>query len=117
MRRQQSGDIVNIASTAALRAWSNASAYHASKWGLLGLSRALGVEGRPHGIRVTTMIPGGMQTHWFDGFPEQGIPLPDQRHLQDPTIVADAIVHAVTLPRGSVIQEMLLTPITETSWP
>src|SRR5205085_1359234 len=39
-----SGHIVNIASTASKRAWPNASAYHASKWGLLGLSHALHAE-------------------------------------------------------------------------
>ena len=79
MKRLAGGDIVNVASTAALRAWGNASAYHASKWGLVGFSRGLGVEGRADGIRVTTIIPGGMNTHWFDRFPEQGIPLPDRK--------------------------------------
>jgi NAD(P)-dependent dehydrogenase (short-subunit alcohol dehydrogenase family) len=117
MKQQGGGDIINVASTAALRAWANASAYHASKWGLVGLSRALGVEGRPHGIRVTTLIPGGMDTHWFDRFPVQGIPLPDRQHLQDPSTVADAIAYAVTLPHGSAVQELLITPVTETSWP
>jgi NAD(P)-dependent dehydrogenase (short-subunit alcohol dehydrogenase family) len=117
MKRQQSGHIVNVASTAAVRAWGNASAYHASKWGIVGFGRGLGVEGRPDGIRVTTMIPGGMRTHWFDRFPEQGIPLPDAAHLQDPATVADAIVFAVSLPPASVMQEMILTPLTETSWP
>ncbi|MFT4041263.1 MAG: SDR family NAD(P)-dependent oxidoreductase, partial [Thermomicrobiales bacterium] len=117
MAERGGGDIVNVASTAALRAWGNASAYHASKWGLQGLSRALGVEGRPLGIRVTTMIPGGMNTHWFDRFPDQGIPMPDPQHLQDPATVADAIAYAVGLPRGSAVQEILLTPVTETSWP
>jgi NAD(P)-dependent dehydrogenase (short-subunit alcohol dehydrogenase family) len=117
MRQQGGGDIVNVASTAALRAWANAAAYHASKWGLVGLSRALGVEGRPYDIRVTTLIPGGMDTHWFDRFPEQGIPLPDREHLQDPATVADAIAYAVGLPRGSAVQELLITPVTETSWP
>ena len=117
MQRLGGGDIVNVASTAALRAWGNASAYHASKWGLLGFSRGLGVEGRADGIRVTTIIPGGMNTHWFDRFPEQGIPLPDQSNLQDPANVADAIAYAVSLPRGSAMQEMLITPLTETSWP
>jgi NAD(P)-dependent dehydrogenase (short-subunit alcohol dehydrogenase family) len=117
MQRQQQGDIVNVASTAAVRAWGNASAYHASKWGLVGFSRALGVEGRPHGIRVTTLIPGGMKTHWFDRFPEQGIPLPDEANLQDPANVADAIVFAVAMPRGSAMQEMMVTPLGETSWP
>lgn len=117
MQAAGGGDIVNVASTAALRAWGNASAYHASKWGLVGFSRGLGVEGRPYNIRVTTMIPGGMETHWFDRFPEQGIPLPDTAHLQDPAIVADAIAYAVGMPRGSAVQEILVTPVTETSWP
>ncbi|HZS91571.1 MAG TPA: SDR family oxidoreductase [Chloroflexota bacterium] len=117
MRRQQGGHIVNIASTAATRAWANAAAYHASKWGLVGFSRGLGVEGRPHGIRVTTIIPGGMDTHFFDRFVEQGIPMPEKRHLQDPANVAQAIVFALTLPADSVVQEMMVTPLTETSWP
>jgi NAD(P)-dependent dehydrogenase (short-subunit alcohol dehydrogenase family) len=100
-----------------VRAWGNASAYHASKWGLVGFGRGLGVEGRADGIRVTTVIPGGMQTRWFDRFPERGIPLPDEDTLQDPATVADAIAYAVSLPRGSAMQEMLITPLLETSWP
>jgi len=117
MRAQGGGHIVNIASTAALRAWPNASAYHASKWGVLGFSRALGTEGRQYGIRVTTVIPGGMRTHFFDRFAEQGIPLPDASNLQDPAQVAQVILMAVTMPPQSVIQEILVTPPTETSWP
>ena len=117
MRAQRSGHIVNIASTAAKRAWGNAGAYHASKWGLVGFSRGLGVEGRPHGIRVTTVIPGGMRTHFFDRFPEQGIPMPDETNLQDPAIVAGTIVFAVRMPPQSVVQEIMVTPLTETSWP
>lgn len=117
MRRQHSGHIVNIASTAATRAWANAAAYHASKWGLVGFSRALGVEGRPYGIRSTTVIPGGMRTHFFDRFPEQGIPLPDEQNLQDPANVAQLILFAVQVPPESALQEVIFTPLTETSWP
>ena len=117
MRRQRSGHIFNVASTAGVRAWGNAGAYHASKWGLIGFSRGLGVEGRPDNIKVTTVIPGGMKTHWFDRFPEQGIPLPDEAHLQDPATVARAILFATQLPPESVLQELILTPLTETSWP
>ena len=117
MRRQRSGHIVNVASTAATRAWANAAAYHASKWGLVGFSRGLGVEGRSDGIRVTTVIPGGMRTHFFDRFPEQGIPLPDERNLQDPATVAETILFAVRLPPESALQEVIVTPLTETSWP
>lgn len=117
MRAQRSGHIINIASTAATRAWANAAAYHASKWGLRGFSRALGVEGRPYGIRVTTIIPGGMRTHFFDRFVEQGIPMPEEENLQDPATVADAIVYATMMPPESALQEMIITPVTETSWP
>jgi len=117
MRARQSGHIINIVSTAATRAWANAAAYHASKWGLRGFSRALGVEGRPYGIRVTTIIPGGMRTHFFDRFAEQGIPMPEEQNLQDPAIVADAIVYAAMIPPESALQEMIITPVTETSWP
>jgi NAD(P)-dependent dehydrogenase (short-subunit alcohol dehydrogenase family) len=117
MQRQRAGHIVNIASTAATRAWANAAAYHASKWGLVGLSRALGVEGRPFGIRVTTVIPGGMRTHFFDRFPELGIPMPEDANLQDPANVARAILFAVRMPAESAVQEMIITPLTETSWP
>jgi len=117
LREQHGGHIVNIASTAATRAWANAAAYHASKWGLHGFSRALGVEGRPDGIRVTTIIPGGMRTHFFDRFREQGIPMPEERNLQDPATVADIIVYATLVPPESALQEVIITPLTETSWP
>lgn len=117
MRRQGGGHIVNVASTAATRAWANASAYHASKWGLVGFSRGLGVEGRQDGIRVTTIIPGGMKTHFFDRFADQGIPMPDDANLQRPENVAQVILFAVRMPPDSALQEVIVTPVTETSWP
>ncbi len=117
MRQQHYGHIINIASTAATRAWANASAYHASKWGLVGFSRGLGVEGREDGIRVTTIIPGGMRTHFFDRFVEQGIPMPEEKNLQEPANVADVIVFAAQVPPESALQEVIITPLTETSWP
>ncbi len=117
MKQQRSGHIFNIASTAATRAWANAAAYHATKWGLVGFSRGLGVEGRPFGIRVTAIIPGGMRTHFFDRFIEQGIPMPEEQNLQDPANVARTIVFAAQVPPESAIQEVIITPLTETSWP
>jgi NAD(P)-dependent dehydrogenase (short-subunit alcohol dehydrogenase family) len=113
MRRQGTGDIVNITSTAAKRAWPNASAYHASKWGLLGLSHALHAELRPHGIRVTAVVAGGMRTPFLlDRFP--GL---DPDLLQDPADVARAILGVLLLPRTSVVPELTVLPVRETSWP
>jgi NAD(P)-dependent dehydrogenase (short-subunit alcohol dehydrogenase family) len=117
MRTQHSGHIINVASTAALRMWGNASAYHASKAGLVAFGRGFGVEGRQYSIRVTTIIPGGMQTHFFDRFQEQGIPMPEEKNLQDPANVANVIVFAAQVPPESAMQEVLITPLTETSWP
>jgi NAD(P)-dependent dehydrogenase (short-subunit alcohol dehydrogenase family) len=113
MQRQGGGAIVNIASTAATRAWSEASAYHASKWGLLGLSRALHVEGRPHGIRVSTVIAGGMRTPFLlERFPDIDLDV-----LQDPANVAHAVRLVLEMPAGSVIPELFVLPEQETSWP
>jgi NAD(P)-dependent dehydrogenase (short-subunit alcohol dehydrogenase family) len=113
MRLQNTGDIINIASTAAKRAWPNASAYHASKWGLLGLSHALHAELRPHGIRVTAVVAGGMRTPFLlDRFPDI-----DPELLQDPLDVAQAILGVLLLPRTSVVPELTVLPVRETSWP
>ena len=113
MKRQQHGYIVNIVSTAAKRAWPNASAYHASKWGLLGLSHALHSELRPHAIKVTAVICGGMKTPFLlDRFPDI-----DPSTLQDPKNVADAIRFLLTQPDETVIPELMVLPMRETSWP
>jgi NAD(P)-dependent dehydrogenase (short-subunit alcohol dehydrogenase family) len=113
MRGSGGGHIVNIVSTAARRAWANAAAYHASKWGLLGLSHAMHVEGREHGIRVTALIAGGMRTPFLlDRFPDI-----DQNVLQEPENVAEAVRFVLTQPRGTVIPELMVLPERETSWP
>lgn len=117
MRRQGAGHIFNIASTSALRAASGATAYSASKFGLLGLGRAMNLEGRQDNIRVTTVIPGGMRTHFFDRFADQGIPAPDDSVLQDPANVASAILFAARMPRGSDLQELVITSPNEPGWP
>ena len=115
MRCQQGGHIVNVASTAAVRAWPNASAYCAAKWGLVGFTRAVGTEGRAHNIRATTIIPGGMQTGFFD---RPDLPIkPDPANLNDPFNVARSIAFVLAQPPTSVIQEICLTPLTETSGP
>lgn len=113
MRQQGRGYIINVSSTAAKRAWPNASAYHASKWGLLGFSHALLTEARPHNIKVTALIPGGMRTPFLlDRFPEIDI-----NTLQDPKNVAETIRFLLSMPEETVIPEMLVLPMQETSWP
>ena len=111
--RPARGHIVNIVSTAARRAWPNASVYHATKYGLLGLSHALHAELRPHGIKVTAIIAGGMRTAFLlDRFPDIDI-----ENLQDPANVARTVRFALLQPAGTVIPELMVLPMRETSWP
>jgi NAD(P)-dependent dehydrogenase (short-subunit alcohol dehydrogenase family) len=113
MRRAGGGRIVNIVSTAAKRAWANAAAYHATKWGLLGLSHALHVEGRDEGITVSAVVAGGMRTPFlFERFPDL-----DPELLQEPSAVARAVRFVLESPPGTVVPEMLVLPTRETSWP
>jgi NAD(P)-dependent dehydrogenase (short-subunit alcohol dehydrogenase family) len=113
MKRQGGGHIVNIASTASKRAWPNASVYHASKWGLLGLSHALHAELRPHAVKVSAVVAGGMRTPFLlDRFPDI-----DPQVLQDPANVAATVRFLVSLPAESVIPELMVIPMRETSWP
>lgn len=107
------GHVINIASTASKRAWPNASAYHATKWGLLGLSHALHAELRDQGVRVSAIVAGGMKTPFLlDRFP--GI---DETKLQDPVNVAVAVRYVLQQPEGTVVPELTVLPTLETSWP
>ncbi len=113
MRARGRGHIVNIVSTAAKRAWPNASAYHASKWGLLGFSQALHTEARPLGIKVSAVVAGGMRTPFLlDRFPDL-----DPRALQDPANVAETVRFLLLQPEETVIPEVMVIPMQETSWP
>ncbi|SRR6266508_6268841 len=109
------GRIVTVASTLGLRALSDATAYCASKFGVVGFSRALAVEtaGR---VGVTMLVPGGMRTAFFDGRPEKYRPAADA-DLADPLQVAEAVVHALQQPPGLEIRELVVCPSTEPSWP
>jgi NAD(P)-dependent dehydrogenase (short-subunit alcohol dehydrogenase family) len=113
MRAAGRGHIVNIASTAAKRAWPNASAYQASKWGLMGLSHALHSELRCHNIKVTVIVPGGMRTPFLlERFADI-----DVATLQEPAAVAETVKFVLCQPEGTVIPEVMVLPMKESSWP
>jgi NAD(P)-dependent dehydrogenase (short-subunit alcohol dehydrogenase family) len=110
---QRGGHIVNICSTASKRAWPNAAAYHATKWGLLGLSHALHAELRAQGIKVSAVVAGGMRTPFLlERFPDI-----DPQTLQDPIDVARTVRFVLSLPEDTVIPEVMVLPMRESSWP
>jgi NAD(P)-dependent dehydrogenase (short-subunit alcohol dehydrogenase family) len=110
-----SGRIVTVASTLGLRALSDATAYCASKFGVIGFSRALAAEtaGR---VGVTCLIPGGMQTSFFDNRDEQYKPPADAK-LAPPQQVAETVLFALSRPDGTELRELVVCPSTESSWP
>jgi NAD(P)-dependent dehydrogenase (short-subunit alcohol dehydrogenase family) len=113
MAARGKGHIINIVSTAALRGWTEASAYHASKWGLRGFTQALFTEARKHQVKVSAIIAGGMKTPFLlDRFPDL-----DQSKLQDPANVARTIRFILSQPAETVIPEVMVLPLQETSWP
>jgi NADP-dependent 3-hydroxy acid dehydrogenase YdfG len=109
------GRVVTVASTLGLRALSDATAYCASKFGVVGFTRALAVEtaGR---IGVTLLIPGGMQTAFFDSREDRYKPPPDAK-LNRPEDVADAVLFALRQPPGCEVRELVVCPSLESSWP
>lgn len=109
------GRVVTVASTLGLRGAADASAYCASKFGVIGFTRALATEtaGR---IGVTMLIPGGMDTSFFDGRDEKYKPPSDLR-LAPPDDVAASVLFTLQAPSGAEVREVLVAPASETSWP
>ena len=112
---RRGGKVVTVGSTLGLSAVSDATAYCASKFGVVGFTRSLAVEtaGR---VGVSLLIPGGMQTAFFDDRDEQYKPPPDVR-LNRPEDVAQTILFALRQPPGCELREFVVTPSVESSWP
>ena len=109
------GRVVTVASTLGVRALPAATAYCASKFGVVGFTRALAAETGDR-VGVTLLLPGGMRTPFFDGRPAEFMPAPDQQ-LNRPEDVAQTVVFALRQPPGCELRELLVAPATEPSWP
>ena len=77
MLRQGHGQILNVASSAGLiPSLGQMAPYAATKFGVVGLSRALRTAGADHGIRVTALCPGWIDTPLLDGAWPEDLPIP-----------------------------------------
>jgi NAD(P)-dependent dehydrogenase (short-subunit alcohol dehydrogenase family) len=109
------GTVVTCASTLGIKAVSDATAYCAAKFGVVGFTRALAAEtaGR---IGVTMLVPGGMHTAFFDSRDEQYKPPMDAK-LNRPEDVARTVLFALSQPPGCQVREMVVCSSEEGSWP
>lgn len=108
MRTRQRGTIINVVSIAGRQAFAGWGAYCASKFGLLGLSKTLAAEERTHGIRVTALCPGSVNTSLWDT--ETVHADFDRSAMLSPESVAQSILHAAFLPEQAVVDELVLMP-------
>jgi NAD(P)-dependent dehydrogenase (short-subunit alcohol dehydrogenase family) len=113
--RANGGRIVTVASTLGLRVFGDATAYCASKFGVVGFTRSLATELAGE-VGVTMLVPAGMRTRFFDDREERYKPGPDAQ-LVDPAEMAEAVLFALTRPAGVELRELVMTPSVEPSWP
>jgi NADP-dependent 3-hydroxy acid dehydrogenase YdfG len=109
------GTVITCASTLGLKAVPDATAYCASKWGVVGFTRALAAELRGQ-VRVTLLVPGGMDTAFFDDRADKYKPPPEAK-LNSPADVASAVLFALAQPPGCELRELVVTSSHEESWP
>jgi 3-oxoacyl-[acyl-carrier protein] reductase len=109
------GDVITLASEAGRRGLPYEAVYCASKFGQVGLTRALDHELREHGIRCTNVCPGGVATDFAleEGRGRTPDVLPGMMTAQD---VAEVVVFVLERPRHFRILEAAMRPMTETSW-
>jgi len=111
MRRQGSGWIVNVGSLAARNAFAGGAAYNASKFGLLGLSEAAMLDLRHAGVRVTTILPGSVDTELRRGMgAEAARPDSDRGWMLQVEDVARAVLDVLRSPDRALPSLLELRP-------
>jgi NADP-dependent 3-hydroxy acid dehydrogenase YdfG len=106
MAPRRRGHIVNIISTAALRGIPTETVYCATKWGVRGFTQGLREEAAPSNVRVSAVLPGGVDTaFWQHALPGRIMPL--DTFLQ-PRQVAGAVVALLTMEEDVVPQELIV---------
>lgn len=104
MIAQKSGHIFNMGSIAGLQAYPNGGAYSISKFAVIGFSRNLRHELKPHGIKVTTIIPGAVYTDSWSG---SGV-APDR--IMEADDIATMIYTASRLSIAATVEEIIMRP-------
>ena len=106
MVAQGGGTIINIGSVVTSRVLTGSAAYTASKYGLLGFSRVLAEEMRPHGVRVAVLSAGATDTSLWDAIENP----PDRRLMLRPEQVGEAALAMALTEPNATLEELTLLP-------
>lgn len=94
MKAAKHGHVINISSIAGIVGIENMSVYNATKFAVKGLSESLFKELRPHGIKVTCVLPGSIDTHFFDDMDA----FSGNRNMMTASDVSETILHCLKSP-------------------
>ncbi len=98
------GHIFNICSIASLHAYANGGSYGISKYAMLGFTRNLREELKPHGVKVTAVFPGAtMSGSW------EGVDI-DEKRIMEADDIAAMIFAAAQLSPMAVVEDIVLRP-------
>jgi len=109
-KQQRKGHIVGIASDVSKRTFPHGTAYGASKYAQDALLASLRKEVRAHGVKVSTIYPGLVDTYFNDTTP--GSIEAEKTHLR-PSDVAQAVRYVLEAPAHVVVDELMLHPVTQ----
>ena len=102
LKAQQSGAIINIASTSGTKGAKGQTVYAGSKWAVRGITQCWQAELRPHGIRVTSICPSEVQTDWMG---KTGRNNPNKLYASD---IAETIMAALKMPARALWVELAI---------
>ena len=104
MMISRQGHIFMMCSTASITPYTNGGSYCISKFALLGMSRVLREELKPHNVKVTAILPGATFTASWEG-----TDLPEDRFMKVEDIAESAWM-AYSLSKSAVVEEILIRP-------
>ena len=104
MITRRSGHIFSMGSIAGLTAYPNGGSYAVSKWAMLGMTKCLREELKPHQVKVTSILPGATLTDSW-----AGVDLPMERFVRAQD-VAESVWAAYNLSPQTVVEELIIRP-------
>jgi len=117
MIERGSGHIINIGSIAGKEVYPNGNVYCATKYAIEGLTKAMRIDLMKHGIKVTQIAPGAVETEFsevrFKSDKEKAKKVYDGYKPLNGEDVADAVYYATTLPPQVNINDLVIMPIAQ----
>ena len=111
LKKNKSGDIINIASLAGRNAFKGGAGYATTKWAMIGFARCLMLEVRDHNIRVITICPGSVDTEFSPNTDKNK----DSKRVPKADDIAQVVIDAITMPRHVMVSEIDVRP-TNPNW-